>query len=108
MLHLTMYFDKSQNPSGFSLQGHASDSLVCAGVSAIAQAAVVGILHYEHGVDHCGREGLTAIRMRTPTERGVAILETAINGILATAAYGHNQLEVHYRADSDWPFSDKV
>ena len=108
MLYLTAAVDSTKKYTGFTLQGHASDSLVCAGVSAIAQTAVAGILHYDPSACYHIDEGMTAVVSRTPDPVSQGILETAIKGVIATARCGHNQLRVRYRSQQDWPFADKT
>lgn len=108
MLYLTVAIDPAKTYTGFTLQGHASDSQVCAGVSAIAQSAVVGILKYDPSACYHVDEGVTAVLSKSPNSESRAILETAIRGIIATARCSHNQLRVRYRSQQDWPFADKI
>lgn len=96
MLQLMIIRDKQKRYIGFVLQGHASDSLTCAGVSAVAQTAVIGLLHYAKRARYCVDKGITAIVVDTLNRECRAILETAIQGIMAAADSGHNTMSIVY------------
>ena len=88
MIDICLQRNSSGSLWAFSLKGHAKaaphgQDIVCAGVSALAQAAVLGLERHLRMELHLSvAEGLLEAELKeAPTEQSSAILETMLLGL---------------------------
>ena len=94
MITITLVRDNNKAITGFSVSGHAKTArcgqdIVCAGVSALVQAAVMGIeRHLERDIDLTkdAAKGLVIMRLTgQPDSLTDAVLETMLLGLTEIA-----------------------
>ena len=88
MIRVKLLRDADGRMHGFDVEGHADTAphgqdIVCAGVSALTQSALLGIGDYlKRKVDYRAGHGLLAMRLREPPDDSTeAILWTMLLGL---------------------------
>lgn len=88
MLTVTLIRDNNQAITGFMVNGHAhaaphGQDIVCAGVSALTQSAIMGIeRHLRREIDLVqDRSGLTVALSSQPDSLTAAVFETMLLGL---------------------------
>ncbi|HOB87843.1 MAG TPA: ribosomal-processing cysteine protease Prp [Bacillota bacterium] len=97
MIRVTVWRKAAGPISGFQVEGHAGyapagEDIVCAAVSALTQAALLGLerlLGIRPAQFHCRRGNLKCLFQPAPEREGQLILETMVQGLKETAeSYG--------------------
>ncbi|MGA8576106.1 MAG: ribosomal-processing cysteine protease Prp [Candidatus Cybelea sp.] len=93
MLEVTFYRDERDRVSGFSARGHADyerhgKDIVCAAVSAVLQAAQLGLTAYAKA-DVTARQGSGELRLAWPKDEGDW---ESVRAIVATAELAVEQI----------------
>jgi uncharacterized protein YsxB (DUF464 family) len=87
MITITIQEDQRHFICGFTSVGHAEYDeegydIVCAGVSAVTQTALVGLLHFqEDAVVYEVKKGRLAVSLKVVSEKSNVILETMVLGL---------------------------
>ena len=85
--------------------GRTGSDIVCAAVSAVAETALAGMLHYDNeGIDWEMREGFISIQMRDSADETLdTILTTLIIGLRQIAKEHPERIRLRLEQDSGIP-----
>lgn len=88
MITITMHKNKNQRYTGFTIDGHAGYSeagsdIVCAGISALSETALLGLIQYlqEENVSYEVKDGFLSVRVKAPCDTSQVILTTLVLGL---------------------------
>ncbi len=88
MVEISVFLNREERISGFQVTGHSGTAargkdIICAGVSSLAQTALLGVGEYLHReVDYSVASGKLSMRLlEAPDDLTEAILETMLLGL---------------------------
>ncbi|MBQ7477770.1 MAG: ribosomal-processing cysteine protease Prp [Selenomonadaceae bacterium] len=89
MIEVSIFLSQGERISGFRVTGHSGTAakgrdIVCAGVSALAQAALLGIGEYLHReVEYSVASGKLCMKLKgAPDDLTEAVLQTMLLGLM--------------------------
>lgn len=103
---IKIWLDRNQAGELFRLKvtGHAESGphgqdIVCAGVSALTQTSLLGLIHYlQHAVKYEIKSGYLMFELEeSPTEQTQAVLETLVLGLSEMAQNYPQNIQIHER-----------
>ncbi|WP_301859769.1 ribosomal-processing cysteine protease Prp [uncultured Megasphaera sp.] len=101
MITVNWQCDLKGQPCGFTMEGHAGyaeegSDIVCAAVSALAQTALLGLLHYvPQDVSYEMDEGFLSVHIRNSGAEQTVILQTMKLGLDQIAAQYREYMVLH-------------
>ena len=104
MVQIEIFRQESGKITGFAAAGHADQAphgydIVCAGVSALTQAALLGLQeHLHHAIDYEQASGKLTVQLQgSPDELTEAVLQTMLLGLQGIAQYSPEHIRIQDR-----------
>ena len=102
MVEISVFFDREERISGFQVTGHSGTAargkdIICAGVSSLAQTALLGVGEYLHReVDYSVASGKLWMRLKgAPDDLTEAILQTMLLGLSEIGKTSPKAVRIH-------------
>ena len=104
MIEVSIFLSQGEKISGFQVTGHSGTAargkdIVCAGVSSLAQTALLGVGKYLHReVDYKVASGKLSMRLKgAPDDLTEAVLQTMLLGLHEIAKISPEEVRINER-----------